>query len=126
MELLICNKTNYKIKKSIFQNLLTAAEKVLDLDYSSLSLAVLDLKEMQKVNKTYKGLDSATDVLSFDYGEILLCPDYAIDKYSLNKKSVHKKLAELFVHGLVHLAGFNHQSKAQEVKMYELEQKILT
>ncbi|MFH1713264.1 MAG: rRNA maturation RNase YbeY [Candidatus Jacksonbacteria bacterium] len=123
----IINKTDYKIKPRVFREILTKAKKFLKLDsFDELSVAIISQKEMQNINRVYRGLDEPTDVLSFDYGEILLCPEYMIKKYQLNKKGVQQKMQELFAHGVCHMAGLNHNTKQAEQKMKRLEQKILT
>ena len=127
MRLLFVNKTNYQINKFAFEKVLIKAQRVLKLKgIDELSVAIVSQDEIQKINHIYRGMDEPTDVLSFDYGEILLCPAYAIKKYKLNKKSVQRKIIELFVHGLVHIAGFKHHTKKAEKEMRGVEQKILT
>lgn len=123
----IINRTDYKIKSEIFREILTKAKKFLKLtSFDELSVAIISPKEMQNINRLYRGKDEPTDVLSFDYGEILLCPEYMMIKYQLNKKSVQQKMRELFVHGLCHITGFDHYNKINEAKMKKVEQKILT
>lgn len=127
IKLYIYNKTEYRIIKSDLQMLLRKAQRFLKLDsFDELSIAIISQKEMQNINRVYRGLDEPTDVLSFDYGEILLCPEYMIKKYQLNKKGVQQKMQELFAHGVCHMAGLNHNTKQAEQKMKRLEQKILT
>lgn len=123
----IINKTDYKIKLRVFREILTKAKKFLKLaSFDELSVAIISQEEIQNINRVYRGKDEPTDVLSFDYGEILLCPDYMIIKYQLNKKSVQSTMRELFVHGLCHITGFNHHNKINETNMKKVEQKILT
>ena len=123
----VINKTNHTVKKAKIEKILAKAQNILKFNnIDEMSVAVISQGEMQKINHVYRGKDKPTDVLSFDYGEILLCPPYIIKKYKLNKKSVQRKIIELFVHGLVHIAGLNHHNKKAAEKMAELEQKILT
>lgn len=109
------------------QILLYKAQRFLKLDsFDELSVAIISQKEIREINRVYRGKDEPTDVLSFNYGEILLCPEYMIIKYQLNKKSVQLKIQELFAHGLCHITGFDHYNKINEAKMKKVEQKILT
>lgn len=125
--LLITNRTDYRIKSEIFKKIFFKAKKFLKLtNFDELSAAIISQKEIQNINRVYRGKDEPTDVLSFDYGEILLCPEYMMIKYQLNKKSVQSKMRELFVHGLCHITGFDHYNKINEAKMKKIEQKILT
>jgi len=127
IRLSVINKTNHTVKKAKIEKILAKAQNILKFNnIDEMSVAVISEREMQKINHVYRGKDKPTDVLSFDYGEILLCPAYIIKKYKLNKKSVQRKIIELFVHGLVHIAGLNHHNKKAAQEMVELEQKILT
>ena len=125
-KLLINNRVAYTIEETDFQNLFKKAFKILTLKEEEYSLVLVDEKAMQHINKIYRGKDAPTDVLAFDYGEILLCPEYIKKKYEINKKKdVYTKMQELFVHGLVHIAGFHHNSDEQAKKSKQLEEKIL-
>lgn len=96
------------------------------LKEKTISLAVISKNEMREINSAYRGADEPTDVLAFDYGEILLCPAHIKKKYGLiSKHACQMKMQELFVHGLVHIGGFDHATKKEEVKMKEVEEKIL-
>ena len=91
----------------------------------SISLAIVSEKEIQKLNKQWRKIDKATDVLSFPefpslkeikkwkeqdlfLGEIILCYD-DIKKYvNLEKLALKKELAKAFAHSILHLLGFQH------------------
>lgn len=110
----------------MLETLLGKARKVLLLEERAISLAIVSKNEMRKINRAYRRVDAPTDVLAFDYGEILLCPAYIKEKYGLiSKREVQAKMRELFVHGLVHIGGFDHRTKKGEAEMKEVEKKIL-
>lgn len=71
---------------------------------------------MQKLNKTYRKKDKVANVLSFllerRSGEIFL-------------NATEKNLPHLFVHGCLHLKGYDHQNNKDAAKMERLEDKIL-
>jgi rRNA maturation RNase YbeY len=48
-----------------------------------------------------------------------------MNKKDIQSSELHRKMMELFVHGLVHLAGFDHKSQRDEKEMQKLEEKIL-
>jgi probable rRNA maturation factor len=105
-----------------------------------ISLALVTEKEIKRLNKDYRQHNSVTDVLSFpEYqngenikkavsknntgslflGELILCYD-DIWRYANNQGlKIEKELAEVFVHGILHLLGFGHGTK-----MFLLQQKI--
>lgn len=89
-----------------------------------LSLVFIGKKRSQTINKTYRNKDYPTNILSFpldkDTGEIFIC----LDKVKTEKKnfdmSEHKFLTYLFIHGALHLKGYDHGKK-----MESLEEKYL-
>ncbi len=77
-----------------------------------LSLNFIGTKRAQTLNKQYRQKDYVPDVLSFPLsdteGEIYICPEISYPqahKYYLSKE---KFIAFLFIHGLLHLKGYDH------------------
>ena len=120
------NKTSFLIYKAVFQKFLAIGEKQMALSCDEISIAILPSKQMQTVNRTYRGTDSPTDVLAFDYGEILLCPAYIRKKHHLKTmQEVIQKMGELFIHGLAHIAGYTHETEEKEREMKAVEEKVM-
>lgn len=71
---------------------------------------------MRKLNKTYRKKDKVANVLSF-----LL--EKGVGEIFLNRNE--KNLPNLFVHGCLHLKGYDHEDDANAVKMERMEDKIL-
>ncbi|MBI4359552.1 MAG: rRNA maturation RNase YbeY [Candidatus Jacksonbacteria bacterium] len=125
MPLLIYNRTSFVCSSKIFEALFSRARKIVKLQEEEISLAILSRGDMRRINRVYRACDEPTDVLSFDYGEILLCPAYIKEKYRLSSsREIAEKMRELFIHGLVHIAGFRHGTKKQERAMQKVEEKI--
>ena len=95
---------------------------------------VVDDQQMQKINKQFRKKDKSTDVITFALrdasssvntpllGEIYLAPDY-IQKVS--KKSFNEEFILAFIHGILHLLGYDHDDKKKEEAMFSLQNKIL-
>ncbi|XP_053326870.1 endoribonuclease YbeY [Spea bombifrons] len=100
---------------------------------------------IRKINKTYRGKDTATDVLSFPFHEelqpgILPIPSFK-DEYNLGdiylgvefiyqqcqetKDDYNSTLTVTAVHGLCHLLGYRHDTEEQWKRMFEKENKVL-
>lgn len=82
-------------------------------------------KQIQKLNKQYRGKDEVTDVLSFNLdsnnilGEIYISPEYVINTIE-RKENIQEKIYRLIVHGLLHLQGYDHKRSFNKVD-YENE-----
>ncbi len=99
----------------------------------------LTLKQMQDVNRRYRRKDHPTDVLSFaasvhtpkqaheplDMGDILLCAAYARTEASRRGISQEEELARLVIHGVLHLAGYDHATKREEAIMFKKQETCL-
>ena len=75
------------------------------------------------LNKRYREKDKPADVLSFPFskidGEIFIDPDEARTKAPLHDKTFKNYIGFLFIHGLLHLKGFDHGSTMErEEKKY--------
>jgi rRNA maturation RNase YbeY len=92
---------------------------------SSIAVRITGDRELRRLNKSYAGKDSATDVLSFaGSGDHL--GDLAISWETVARQSAeygHSPLTELgllCVHGMLHLLGWNHASVAERKEMSRL------
>jgi len=86
---------------------------------------------MRSLNKKYRGIDKATDVLSFDLnwdakelkydktrqGEIIISLDQVKRQVKkIEGNSFRKELSLLLIHGVLHLLGYNHEGTLKEKK----------
>lgn len=82
-----------------------------------LSVVFVGPKEIQKLNLIYRNKDYATDILSFPIskttGEIFICRKIAEQKSKEYGREETNFLYFLFIHGLVHLKGFEHGSRME-------------
>jgi len=88
-----------------------------------LSLVFIDEKEIHKLNKKHRNVNSPTDILSFpldkNSGEIFICLAQTKKMAKEFDRSYENFLAFLFIHGLVHLLGYDHGDKMEkEEKKY--------
>ena len=95
--------------------------------------------EIAKINKKWRGVDKATDVLSFTnnfdntipkdnvLGDILISVDRAKEQADLFKHSFEEEIAALLAHGVLHLQGYDHEkNKTEETRQKNEEMKILS
>lgn len=94
--------------------------------------------EMRELSRVHRGLDKPTDVLSFTYNpplqgeadtqvgaEIVICPAVAQDHVDIVGSTLQNELATLFVHGLLHISGLDHQTHAERDKFQRLTRAIM-
>ena len=103
------------------------------------SIILVTLEEIHKLNKTYRGIDRPTDVISFaledsnDFevegirvlGDIYVCIDKMKEQALEYGHSETRELSFLVCHGLLHLLGYDHMKKEEEQIMFEKQDKIL-
>ena len=85
--------------------------------------------EIQKINKEYRNIDKATDVLSFPLenlpntplGSIIISVDMANEYAKLYKHSIEDEIKLLFLHGLLHLLGYDHEIDGNQMRQKEEE-----
>lgn len=108
------------------------AEKVLKGEKikrsGEVSIAIVDSSEIQKLNKEYRKKNKPTDVLSFgkigeEISEIVICPE-EVEK---NGENFKKEMAEVVIHGMLHLLGYEHEKKkSEEMAMFKKQEEYLS
>ena len=120
------NLTDFSINVQLLGNIaknLTSREIDLTLCYNN---------TIQQYNKEYRQKDKATDVLSFPIendiiadnncmplGSIVISVDFVMDKAELYKHSTDAEMALLFIHGLLHILGYDHEIDSGEMREKE-------
>jgi len=92
-----------------------------------IELLIISNNEIKQINKDHRGIDSPTDVLSFPYndtpmsplGSIVISCDLAEEKASEYGHSNMDEVSLLFIHGLLHLLGFDHELDNGEMRTEE-------
>ncbi len=101
----IRNLTKTKIKETLLRK---TAKKIFGKKKVDISVALIGLKQAQELNKRYRKKAYVPNVLTFDYGEIVLCP--AKIRQDAKKYGIvfEQELVRVFSHGLFHLLGYTH------------------
>jgi len=120
--------------------ILKAANSCLEYESKSgeVGILVTDDKEIQAYNLEYRGVDSPTDVLSFEIGEInpdtgnmywgdiILSCQTALFQSKEEGHSLSDEISLLVVHGMLHLFGYDHQDINSRKTMWTHQSDILT
>ncbi|GAV31150.1 MAG: rRNA maturation RNase YbeY [Anaerosomatales bacterium] len=106
---------------------------------SELSIAIVDVEEMARLNEQYRGIEGPTDVLSFGcddpclategepivLGDVIIAPEVAERQAQELGVTVESELNLLLVHGILHLFGYDHESDEDAAVMQARERAVL-
>lgn len=123
----------------IMQEFILYAAESLKLRNVMFNIIIIDNKEINKLNKKYRGIDRPTDVISFaledkkdDFktdirvlGDIYISYDKVKEQAKEYNHSEKRELCFLAVHGLLHLLGYDHMTKEEESKMFKIQKELL-
>jgi len=107
------NQTDFKFDITILENI------ALKLTKKNIELLIVDNKTIQKINKEFRKKDEPTDVLSFPLqtkfsqtllGSIIISSDFVRQKAKEYGHSQNEELSLLFIHALLHLLGYDHET----------------
>ena len=93
---------------------------------SSATIAFVSDKNIRKLNQQFRSIDKATDVLSFpadeeaNLGDIAISIDRAAAQAKENGLALDEEIAQLILHGLLHLCGYDHETDNGEMNRLEL------
>ena len=102
----------------------------------SISLLLSNNKSIKKLNRNFRNKNKSTDILSFPFsnklkitketylGDIIISYNFIDQPKSQDNESFRKKLIKTFIHGFLHLLGFNHVRDADYKKMLKEEKFI--
>ncbi len=117
----IDNKTKFQPDEALLLKIASKYTK------KNIELIVTDNAEIQKLNKAYRGIDKATDVLSFPYekmknaplGTIVISVDKVEEVAENLGHTPDEEFTLLFIHGLLHLLGYDHEVDNGEMRREE-------
>lgn len=100
------------------------------------SVSFVDNDEIRELNRTYRNVDSVTDVLSFPMeeidgrgvellGDVIICVDRATEQAQELGHSVEREITYLSVHSFLHLLGYDHEEDDDKSEMRALEKEIM-
>jgi probable rRNA maturation factor len=125
-----------KLYLSLFKKTLLATKHSLN---ALVDVTITTNQAIRKFNALYRQKDMATDVLSFSFlekksniknqpihlGQLIISYQKAFSQATTYGHSKQREFSFLFVHGLLHLLGYNHETASDEQKMLALQDKIL-
>ncbi len=107
-------------------------------EHAELSMAFVDEETMAGLNRRYAGEDGPTDVLAFPIddvvpdhtatamlGDLVICPVVARRNAAHHAGTYDDELAQLVVHGILHLVGMDHAEAGEATDMQRRERALL-
>lgn len=110
-----------------------AVENIAEAKDQFLTVAFVSDKKMRELNKNFRGKDSTTDVLSFNFepdefdadennlGDIVISVEQAAKQALENNLEFETEIKQLILHGILHLCGYDHETDEGEMNKRELE-----
>ena len=131
--------------QAVYEELIKKTLNHLGLHFDPyISVTFVDNEFIHNINRDYRHIDRPTDVISFAFldgdenkdkifqsnamvvlGEIYISFDKAREQALAYGHSLDRELKFLFVHGLLHLLGYDHMTKEDEKIMFALQDQIL-
>ncbi|MEN8303401.1 MAG: rRNA maturation RNase YbeY [Campylobacterota bacterium] len=119
------NRTSLDVNEQLLAKITKTLTK------KDIELIVTDDDEMRSINSEYRGIDRPTDVLSFPYedmpmsplGTIIISSSHVEEKAKEFSHTNDDEFTLLFIHGLLHLLGFDHEVDSGEMR--DKEKKLI-
>ncbi|PIZ00175.1 rRNA maturation RNase YbeY [bacterium (Candidatus Howlettbacteria) CG_4_10_14_0_8_um_filter_40_9] len=114
------------LKKEEIQTVFNeAVEKYGDKKTGHINLIFVRKDEIRNLNWDFRRKNKATDVLTFIYddkcaGEILICKDFIKENI---REDLKTDMVKAFIHGILHLRGFDHEKSEKEAKSMEKKER---
>ena len=105
-----------------------------------LNLIFVDSQNIQELNETYLGKSEPTDVLAFPIdsldisttstplllGDVVICPEKAMENAKSQSKTLDEEIALLVLHGVLHILGYDHAEPNEKAVMKKREKQLLS
>jgi probable rRNA maturation factor len=121
--------------QSVVRRAISEAATVLSTPGAELAIVLTDDSAIRRLNCTWRGVDAATNVLSFPtprrggeaplLGDIVLAYETIVAQAQADGKPFVNHVAHLAVHGFLHLLGYDHARNKDAETMERLERDVL-
>ena len=116
-----------KVDTEAWATFATKALETIGNGASSATVAFVSDKSIRKLNQQFRGIDKATDVLSFpadepdNLGDVAVSVETASRQAKENGLSFDDEVRQLILHGFLHLSGYDHETDDGEMNRLELK-----
>jgi len=134
----LTSKPSFQVNNKIIDNVFHIMWKNISIKQNwTLNIVFSDSQNIQELNKTYRNINKATDVLSFHYfenfenlkddeiaWEIILCAEKIISQWKEYWLWEEKELYKLLIHSILHILWYDHEQDDDYTIMQEKETLI--
>jgi rRNA maturation RNase YbeY len=121
------------LEKKKIHLLIKELSEMLKFSVESLEINFVNVNKIKKINSKYLNHEYSTDIITFNYsdiiekidGEIFISVEDAIENAKKYKVSLNEEMARLIIHGILHLLGFDDINKKDKIMMKRQENKLL-
>src|SRR5690242_8679185 len=119
--------------KAIVRASIRAAANAISAPNGEVAVVLTGDAALRKLNRQWRGIDKATNVLSFPaaepqaglFGDIAIAYETLARESRLEKKEFAQHLSHLAIHGFLHLMGYHHQNDSDAEVMEKVERAVL-
>ena len=134
------NSGSEVLELDVLESYVKYVTKKLDIESAIFNIIMVDDKEIQELNKTYRGIDKKTDVITFALedgdefrnpefrvlGDIYISIPVAYEQADIYGHSRIREICFLATHGILHLLGYDHMEEEEEKEMFKLQEELLS
>ena len=131
----VCRQSHTFLLKVLPKVSKSLSEKDKRLRDSEVNVIISDGKAIRGLNKRFRGVDHATDVLSFPFeeemlGEVWLCPSVVKKNAGRFDERFDIELVRVLVHGILHLSGHDHKrsfvdQRSNQEEMFKIQEAVV-
>jgi probable rRNA maturation factor len=133
LKIAICGASALGVTRPVLRRLIRFVAAAEGRKIDQVDLAVVDAREMARLNRRHLGRRGSTDVLSFDLADrsgglsaqVLICADVVARQARHHGHSRARELALCIVHGLLHLTGHDDATPTKAAAMHARQEQLL-
>jgi probable rRNA maturation factor len=118
-------RVRVRLLQSQLERALTLLPRPLPAEVEAIDVVLLDRAAMAQVHGDFLGDATVTDVITFPYGEILVCPGVAQDAALTLGVRLHDEVLLYMLHGVLHLTGYDDKASADAREMAQAQEALL-
>ena len=143
MDVLFENNTNIEVNRELIEKVIAESLRYENVSNNcEISVTIVDNEDINQINLKHRGIDRATDVLSFpliDFekeslptdgskiylGDIIISIERAMEQAKEYGHSIDREVGFLTAHSMLHLLGYDHMVEDEEKVMFKKQEEIL-